>query len=1002
MNRFFLFFVLLQISWCEAMHAQPNYLFENTPAAQPADTWNFIKYGEVGANLYTGTVNLSIPVYTYKDKDFEIPVSLTYASNGYTGNQRAGILGPDWILNAGGCITTDIRGVADPDFLYSRPGDQIIKGFLSVHSESHTRNPHLLWRLISQSAGGSGTGMPKPNILYCPDTTPDEYSVFSDAEPDIYHFNFPGHSGTFHFGYNNAVYVYNTKEGYNGGYKVEYARNPINSQLTYFKITTADGYKYYFHPGDKTYLGDGSPVFTAFRLGKIETPGGRCATITYQALDSIMTCRPYGNMMQGNIFYQHSVLNAPASLDAGMVRSDGAFETGNSTLMVPSVIRIDNGPVIAFEYMRMPAGRRDKYRGSYAREQELNNTFRLKNITVAYGGDTLKRCDMTYKMETDSRTNFLEKVNIKGEGEYTMAYYFQGGGEPPLGTLSIDHWGYYNGRNNSNSSSVPFLMISQVDALNDETITGTSRNPDAFYAKNGMLRRITYPTGGYTEFDYEAHNYSRVVKRVASNGFIPALYSQSGICGGLRLKQIRNYRSGGDMADSREYEYANGTSSSGILLYMPRYKISYNASIFNTTYQESNMTYYSSGIQAYQYTPIEYGKVTEKRNDGSRIVYTYSNAATSPKYMDGMSTAGFSIAWEKVMANRMKFPWQGVTTAVMDAVTPLRSLQAERGKLLKKEIFASAAATEPLYIINNQYDTTRVLNTDWLPAYLVRRFGYTAVNVDNYKKTGETEVHYFSGNCLTRYKRVSHNHYGMLTSQSIDMSGKAQEDISYVYPYQGQSSDPVCRAMEQHHIFNLPSEIWVYRTEAAEPSDDPFQPVPPRIKTDGRKYTYCLPNNSNTAIIRPSKIECYNKETKEWYTEIEFIAYDLQGNLLESRDKNGIYSCYVWGYNGLYLVARIENLNLTALKNSVASLQNISANPLEGAISDNVRTELRSKQPGAQVTLYDYIPFTGLSKITGPDGMVTSYEYNATGKLKGKKETNGYPLERIYYSPDNK
>lgn len=1002
MNRFFLLLVLLQILRSVTMQAQPNYLFENTPTVQPADTWDFIKYGEVGANLYTGTVNLSIPVYTYKDKDFEIPVSFTYASNGYTGNRRAGVLGPDWVLNAGGCITADIRGIADPDFLYSRPGDQFIKGFLSVHSESHTRNPQLLWRLISQSVGGSGSGMPKPNILYCPDTTPDEYSVFSDAEPDIYHFNFPGHSGTFHFGYNNAVYVYNTKEGYNGGYKVEYATSPLNSQLDYFKITTADGYKYYFHPGDKTYSGDGNPVYTSFRLEKIETPGGRCATITYQALDSIMTCRPYGNMMQGTIFYQHSVLNAPASLDASMVRSDGAFETGNSTLTVPSTIRIDNGPAIAFEYMRMPAGRRDKYRGSYAREQELNNTFRLKNITVAYGGDTLKRCDMTYKMETGSSTNFLEKVNIKGEGNYTMEYYRQGGGVPPLGTLSVDHWGYYNGKNNSNSNSVPFLIISAVDASNDETITGTSRDPDAFYAKNGMIRKITYPTGGYTEFDYEAHDYSRAVKRVSADGFIPTLYRQNGICGGLRLKSIRNYRSAGEIADSREYEYIDGTFSSGILLYMPRYKITYNASIFNTTYLENNMTYYSSSMQGYQYTPIEYGRVTEKRSDGSRVVYIYSNAGTGTQYMDGMSTAGFSVAWEKVMQHRMTFPWQGISTAVMDAVTPVRSLQAERGKLLKKETYASGTAAEPLYKMNSQYDTSRVLNTDWLPAYLVRRFGYAAVNVDNYKKTGETETHYFSGNRLTRYKRYTHNHYGMLTSESTGISGGEQENINYSYAYRAESTDPVCRAMEQHHIFNLPSEISVYRTQAAEPSDDPFQPIPPRIKTDGRKYTYCLPNSSNTAIIRPSRIECYDKETAGWYTEMEFPAYDRQGNLLESKDKNGIYTCYVWGYKGLYLVARIENISLHTLKSAVSLLRGISENPLSEGISATVRTELRTKQPGAQVTLYDYIPFTGLSKITTPDGKVTSYEYNTTGKLKGKKETNGYPLEKIYYSPDNK
>ena len=53
-----------------------------------ADTWNFIKYGEVGASLHSGTVNLSIPIYTYQDNDFTSPIALNYASNGYVANLR--------------------------------------------------------------------------------------------------------------------------------------------------------------------------------------------------------------------------------------------------------------------------------------------------------------------------------------------------------------------------------------------------------------------------------------------------------------------------------------------------------------------------------------------------------------------------------------------------------------------------------------------------------------------------------------------------------------------------------------------------------------------------------------------------------------------------------------------------------------------------------------------------------------------------------------------------
>lgn len=57
------------------------------------ENWDFIRYGNSPVNLYTGTVSVNIPIYTYKDKDFELPISVGYASNGYQPNIPTGILG---------------------------------------------------------------------------------------------------------------------------------------------------------------------------------------------------------------------------------------------------------------------------------------------------------------------------------------------------------------------------------------------------------------------------------------------------------------------------------------------------------------------------------------------------------------------------------------------------------------------------------------------------------------------------------------------------------------------------------------------------------------------------------------------------------------------------------------------------------------------------------------------------------------------------------------------
>lgn len=106
-------FLGLQMMLASQLYSQMGFRIGDEMKTPSTDTWNFIKQGEVGANLHTGTVNLSTPVYVYQDKDFEFPITFDYSSNGLICNKRAGVLGPDWILNTGGSISIEVRGMQD-------------------------------------------------------------------------------------------------------------------------------------------------------------------------------------------------------------------------------------------------------------------------------------------------------------------------------------------------------------------------------------------------------------------------------------------------------------------------------------------------------------------------------------------------------------------------------------------------------------------------------------------------------------------------------------------------------------------------------------------------------------------------------------------------------------------------------------------------------------------------------------------------------------------------
>ena len=55
------------------MYVHPAFSNGFVNAASP-NVWSMIKYGDADVDLFTGTLGLSIPIYTYEDSDFTITV----------------------------------------------------------------------------------------------------------------------------------------------------------------------------------------------------------------------------------------------------------------------------------------------------------------------------------------------------------------------------------------------------------------------------------------------------------------------------------------------------------------------------------------------------------------------------------------------------------------------------------------------------------------------------------------------------------------------------------------------------------------------------------------------------------------------------------------------------------------------------------------------------------------------------------------------------------------
>ena len=97
MNRFFTGFLLVLTALllrgpvAGAQSSEPFNPFSAFKAS--AETWAMSKYGDAKPSLYTGAMHFSVPIYTYQDPDFTLPVSLEYNFDGYRPGQHSGTVG---------------------------------------------------------------------------------------------------------------------------------------------------------------------------------------------------------------------------------------------------------------------------------------------------------------------------------------------------------------------------------------------------------------------------------------------------------------------------------------------------------------------------------------------------------------------------------------------------------------------------------------------------------------------------------------------------------------------------------------------------------------------------------------------------------------------------------------------------------------------------------------------------------------------------------------------
>jgi hypothetical protein len=208
--------------------AQPTNRITNNVSIPSATASSLGKFGDIPVGNFTGTPSINIPLYTLQEGPISVPIALSYHASGLKVNELASWVGLGWSLNAGGMISRTILNQKDED----------------------------------ESTGWLNKPLPAWN-------DPNELQFKYDQEPDIFSYNFNGHSGKFFIDKNRIVHTSEKSD-----LKIEvktYGNNGTNvTGFEYFTIKTSDGLVYTFSEYESTTFDVGTEVRSGWYLTSIK------------------------------------------------------------------------------------------------------------------------------------------------------------------------------------------------------------------------------------------------------------------------------------------------------------------------------------------------------------------------------------------------------------------------------------------------------------------------------------------------------------------------------------------------------------------------------------------------------------------------------------------------------------------------------------------------------------------------------------------------------------
>lgn len=1026
------------------------------PDMSSPQVYEMRRLGNIPVNLNVGTIDFNVDLLEGTPLLKEnLNLSIGYNSTGFSPNTPSNYAGLNWFLNYGGFISRKVNGVPD-DYNFSgsligywvlvKPGN----GELKTKTNADVFNGNF------------------PGALYYGEYAWKLLGSLYEVQSDEYFFNFNNKSGSFTIDIKGNVILHSEHTDLRidlSEYNIQGGGLPSNGSI--IKILDELGNEYIFG-GSYNYLeirfdmggpfddekivqpyDKGHYVIDAWYLKEVNLVNGKKINYKYNeffndpfehevALSRIARIYNHAPLNDSSL-WRHPKAKYNFVSNFTYKTSKGNSRTSSRSSRSIAYSKLNTSDFYYYNTEHYSLLQRLFPSSIYSNDFEINFDYNyvlstnnkildyptLKSIKI-YNKDLLNKVNEKVEEINFSHNNianfpFLVEINSSRFGKYTFDYYYPSV-FPVYPTRGIDYLGFWNGKSDVEN---PLLTDFSYDIeTGDYTILSDNRKENINLYNSTLLKKVVYPTKGYSLFIYEPHYYSKKIQYGLKTNFFKLPKFENGSIGGGRIKSIKSYSADNVLDDETEYIYELGlstsstleskkTQSSGISLldYFDLEVVNYEAYIakyknysFKTDFRQVS---YNLNEFALDKSVIAYSEVTELRNKKLYKKYYYSDYFLYP---DEVGTADVRTQLlENNDPNLGSYVtlWPARYSKYFENIHTDES--SARGRLIQEDHFINdkiQQSTSYQYLNLRNKDLNRNKYSTNVRQYRFHGI-FTKKPFSSYKLVEKTIKFYVKDESIESVETYNYasNKSNLLTSKIFRNNNNELIEEKYKYIF-----DPIAGTIGgiEQEMINKNMLNYVVNHHSSKNGILQGQNVYKYNKFNNKlllESKYKVNKNGETGFfidgergtnLSNSKLSSLieNGILEGTLSELFTIQkYDEYGNILQYRDNKGIIT-------SLYYANNLPVLKMIGVPyDYFPQLPLLSLSLNEGDYRKFKELCLIfNKKNDAFIEGYIYKPLVGLIQKIDSKGNSTHFEYDESNRLKSIKDDKGNVLEEYEYN----